>query len=154
MAKNLLKQVFTSDGLEATLLNTAFNMGVTWFLGNTANIISNSAFHFDLNKYNSVKHAVGDVGIATFVYRRAGGGLKGFLSALGVITTINIAWESFENGLVFHSNVFKDKESFIDTFSDVMIGYVSAVLVPYAEKLKGYIPQRRKYPNRKEKWVL
>jgi len=150
MSKNLLKKIVMDEDLK----ETGFNMATAWVIGNVANTISNSFFHFDLNQYNSIKHLVMGVGIGTITYRKAGGGIKGVLAGLGAASLFSLAWESFENGYVFHSDIFNDKESLIDTISDVSVVYAGTTLSFLGEKFKSYILPKKRYPRGKEKWVL
>ncbi len=150
MGKNLLRKIVVDEDLK----ETGFNMASAWLFGNVANIISNAVFHFNLNQYNSVTHFVGGVGIGTFAYRKAGGGLKGILAGLTAATLFNVAWEGIENKYIFRSNPFTEEQSAIDIFSDISIVYAGTALSALTEKLKGYKGRSEKYPNRKEKWVL
>jgi len=96
MSKNLTNKIIDED-----LKETGFNMAVAWTIGQITNTISNAFFHFDLNQYNSIKHLVAGVGVGTFAYRKAGGGIKGIITGLTTVTLCNFAWEAFENGYVF-----------------------------------------------------
>jgi len=148
MPKNLLNKT----NLYEDLKETGFNMATAWTIGQVTNTISNAFFHFNINQYNSVKHLVMGMGIGTFTYKKAGGGTKGILAGLIAATIVNTAWEAFENGYVFGSHIFQEKEAFIDTMSDIAVVYAGTTLSFCAEKLKYYLSP--KYPKGKEKWVL
>lgn len=137
----------TDSDLNAAL----YNMSLAWIFGNTANIISNSLFHFNLNQYNSVTHFVEGVGIGTYVYRKSGRGVKGLLTALIVNGICNGVWECFENKYVFHSD-FKNMQAIIDTTSDFVVASIGSVLGPLSENYKERTSL--KLPKGKEKWVL
>lgn len=145
MAKNLLKKIVVDEDLK----ETGFNMATMWVIGNIANIVSNSVFHFDLDCFNSVKHLVTGVGIGTITYRKANGGIKGFLAGSIAACLSSLAWEYFENNYVFHNNHLD-----IDTISDIAMVYAGATLSFVAEELKNYINPKEIYPQGKEKWAL
>jgi hypothetical protein len=147
MTKTLKKIINDED-----LKETCFNTTIAWGVGNLANIVANSIFKFNLNQYNSITHFTIGVGIGTFTYRKAGGGVKGVLAGLITATAFNGAWEAFENGYVFHNNVFSSKETDIDTISDIGILYAGSVLSFLGEKAKDYI--NRDKIKRNERWVL
>ena len=141
MRKTFLEKIIRDEDLKETSFNT---LGF-WILGKTANVIANSVFHFDLNKYNSIDHLTLGVGIGTLSYRKAGGGVKGVIAGLTAATLLNAGWEYFEN-----KYVFKDANGLtsIDTISDIAVVYSGSVLGFLSEKTKKHI-------NRKnEKWVM
>jgi hypothetical protein len=144
--KNLIEKIVpTGDELKTLLMQT----GAIWAIGRVANVVANSVFHFDLNKYNSVDHAILGFGFGTYAYQKAGGGVKGFLAGLTAATIFNAGWEYSENRFVFKSS-FDDTETAIDTISDIAVVYVGTVLSFAGQKLRDY----KKYPHGKEKWVL
>jgi hypothetical protein len=132
--KNLLKKIINDEDLKAT----GFNMATAWAIGNIANTVANSCFHFNLNQYNSVKHFVMGVGVGTLAYRKAGKGAKGVLIGLAAATFFNFAWESFEMSL----HPYNDQETLIDTVSDVAVVYGGAALSFVGEKFKDYVNRR------------
>jgi len=140
MPKNLIKKIVSKEDIS----NTCINMTTAWLAGKVANTVSNAVFHFNLNQYNSIDHLVIGVGIGTLAYRKAGGGFKGIAAGVITATAFSALWESFENGYVFHTNVFKDKESLIDTMSDVAVVYAGNILGFLAEKAKRYAGRKKK----------
>ena len=128
--KNLLKKIINDEDLKAT----GFNMATAWAIGNIANTVANSCFHFNLNQYNSVKHFVIGVGVGTLAYRKSGKGTKGVLIGLAAATLFNFAWEGFEAGLGRYSS-----ESQMDLISDVAVVYGGTALSFIGEKFKDFI---------------
>src|SRR4030042_3318485 len=102
MSKNLLQKI-TPNGED--IKNIGVNMMAAWLAGNAANIISNSVFHYDLNRYNSVDHLVMGVGLGTLAYRQAGGGCKGLAAGLLAGTLFSAAWEPLENSYVWKGSI-------------------------------------------------
>ncbi len=126
MPKNLNKLISEED-----VKSVCVNMTAAWFAGNAANIISNSVFHYNLNRYNFVDHLTIGTGLGTLAYRKAGGGLKGLAAGLIAGTMFNVAWEPFENSYVFKGSILN-----MDTLSDVAVVYAGNILGFLAEKAK------------------
>ncbi len=108
-----------------------------WAIGKIANAVSNSFFHFNLNRFNSIDHAIAGTIIGTYAYRKAGGGLRGVVAGVTAATILNTAWESFE-GYVYHS-----KGLDIDTISDIAVVYGGNFVGFFAEKAKGYMSRNK-----------
>lgn len=126
--KNLLKKITNDEDLH----KAGFNLAVAWLAGKVANTVSNAVFHYDLNQYNSVDHFAIGVGLGTFVYRKAGGGIKGALAGLAAGTMFSALWEPFENFYVFKSSKLFN----IDTISDIAMVYAGNILSFLAEGAK------------------
>jgi hypothetical protein len=146
MTKNLLNKIASFEDLK----ETGFNMAALWLAGKTANVIANSLFHFNLNKYNSVDHLVIGVGIGTLTYRKAGKGVKGVIAGLIAATMFNASWEYFENKYVFHDI---NGLTSIDTITDIASVYAGSVLGVVGEKIKDYHMNRNKI-KKEERWLL
>ncbi len=129
--KNLAKKLINDEDLKAT----GFNMAAAWVVGNIANTVANSVFHFNLNEYNSVKHFVMGVGVGTLAYRKAGRGTKGVLIGLAAATLFNAAWEGFEIGL----NPYNSVETQADLISDIAVVYGGAALSFVGERWKDFV---------------
>ncbi len=129
--KNLVKKVINDEDVKQTGVNTLLACGIA-FIANTA---ANSLFHFNLNEYNSTKHAIAGVAIGTFAYRKAGGGVRGVLIGLAAATLANAAWEGFEIGL----NPYNSVETQADLVSDIAVVYGGAVLSFVGEKWKDFV---------------
>jgi len=127
---NLSKIVSKED-----ISSTCVNMTAAWLAGKVANTVSNSVFHFDLNRYNFIDHLVIGTGLGTLAYRKAGGGVKGLTAGLIAGTMFSAGWEYFEN-----KYVFKDANwlTSIDTMLDVAVVYAGNILGFLAEKAKAY----------------
>ena len=121
---------------------------VIFGLANAANIASNGFFHFNLNRYNSVDHLAIGVGIGSYAYKRAGGGIKGVAAGLIAGSLFNAAWETFE----YRSHVWDKQEVMIDTISDIAMVYAGNILGIAGEKAKDCI--NRNKISREERWVL
>ena len=134
MKKNLLKKL-----VPEVLVNT----GAIWAVGKAANIISNSVFRFDLNKYNSVDHLIAGAGIGTIANRKIGRGVKGVAATFIAATAISAGWEWFENRYVFQTDLIS-----IDTLTDFAAVYAGSMIPFLNQGIKKYINKR------KEKWVL
>lgn len=142
MAKNLLKKIVNDKDLH----EAGFNFAAIWGVGKLANVISNSVFHYDLNRYNSIDHLAIGVGIGTLAYRKAGGGLKGILTGLIAGTIFNAGWEYLE----YKSHIWNTKESMIDTITDIAFVYAGNVLSFLGEKAKGYINRKNEKSQKLE----
>ena len=121
------------------LKESAFNFALAWGVGNAANVISNSFFHYNLNMYNSVDHLAIGVGIGTLAYRKAKGGIKGIAAGLIAATLFNGGWEYFENKYVFGM-----EEVSIDTITDIAVVYAGSALGFLGEKVKKCLGKKNK----------
>jgi hypothetical protein len=144
MPKNLLKKIIPS---KEDINNTCFNMTALWLTGKIANTVSNSVFHFDLNKYNSIDHLVMGIGIGTLAYRKAGKGVRGVVAGLIAGTMFNAGWEYFENKYVFKDSNWMNS---VDTMTDIAFVYAGNVLGFLGEKAKGYINRKNEKSQKLE----
>ncbi len=135
--KNLAKKIINDEDLKAS----SFNFAVAWAAGNLANVISNSVFHFDLNRYNSVDHFAMGVGIGTLAYRKAGKGVRGVVTGLVAATLFNAGWEYAENKYVFKADNWINS---IDTLSDIACVYTGSILSFLGEKAKGKLTAKKR----------
>jgi len=140
MPKNLLKKIINDEDLHAA----GFNFAAIWLIGKSANVVSSTLFHFDLNRYNSIDHLAIGVGIGTLAYKKAGGGLRGVLTGLVAGTLFNAGWEALE----YKSHIWNTKESMIDTITDVAFVYVGNILSFLGEKAKEYVNRKDKNSQR------
>ena len=128
--KTLLKKIVNDTDLK----ESGFNFATIYFASKIASTISNAVFHFDLNQYHSTEHFAIGVGLGTFAYRKADGGIKGILAGLAAATILNASWESFENLVVF-----KNTQLDVDTILDISMIYAGTTLSFLGEKFKSYI---------------
>ena len=131
-----LQKIVNNIDLKGTLIN----IGAAGVAGTFANLASNSFLGYNLNKYNSVGHFTGGVGLGTLAYTGFGKGRKGVTAGLAFATLANIAWEVFENRYVFKTDLISR-----DTMVDVVVVYGGAIASFVGEKMKEI---------RKKRWVL
>ncbi len=145
MVKNLLKKIINCQDV----LQTFFNMSVTWIVGTGANVFFNSALRKNLlGEYNSTNHGIVGVIGGTLAYRKINKGLKGLVTVLGAVTTASLIWEAFENGIVWGD--IKGMTS-TDTIADFAAVYAGVGLGFLAEKAKEYINNGQAKPKKNAK---
>jgi hypothetical protein len=119
---------------------SGFNFAAVWAAGKITNVISNSVFHYDLNRYNSIDHLAIGVGIGTLAYKKSGGGLRGVLTGLIAGTMFNAGWEALE----YKYHIWNTKESVIDTVTDIAFVYAGNILGFLSEKAKENLNRKKK----------
>ena len=133
MGRDLVKKVFDNDDL----LEASVNSIAAILVGRTAVMISHALFNFDLNKFNSIDHFAVNVGIGVYSYKRAGGGVKGMVTAAIVAGLFNGSWEIIE------SQIPSYKEESIDTLVDFAVDYAGVFAYPTIDKMKGYFNKKK-----------
>lgn len=129
--KILSKEDISSIGINVTAALLA---------GKFANVISNSVFHYDLNHFNFIDHLWIGVGLGTYSYKKAGGGIKGLAAGLIAGTMFSAAWEPVENLYIFKA----DKILNPDTIHDIAVVYAGNILGFLGEKAKKYLNKKNK----------